>query len=202
MLSDFLSAGDNAKYAPQSLTVQGILRDMYETFSSDLESSTSTEAERNRAFEDLIAIKTEELAQLEKTVDEKESQKADAEALLSDTTQSYDDTEAQKDADIVFFDETKGSCERKSAEWTTRSDLRAEELKGIKAALAILSTDDARVLFKSSIKEGKETGMVESFDTGVSIDSFLQVRSTTVSGPAGATGTSANSAYNVLKAKA
>jgi hypothetical protein len=59
-----LSEFTHGKYAPQSATIQGILKDMYETFVTDLESSTNTEATRNREFETFISIKAEELAEL------------------------------------------------------------------------------------------------------------------------------------------
>ena len=49
-----------ARYAPQSATIQGILRDMYMTFAGDLEDSTMTEATQNKDFENLIAVKSEE----------------------------------------------------------------------------------------------------------------------------------------------
>jgi len=166
------------RYAPQSDTVQGILKDMYETFTNDLETDTNSEATSNRDFENFIATKTKELNELKATKEKKEGQKVEAEAQLADTTQIYDDTEAQMNADIEFFDATKEACEAKSAEWTTRKHLRAEELEGIAKALEILTTDDARELFGSAIKAGKETGMDASFDSGVDIaPAFIQLAS-------------------------
>merc|ERR1719399_2397129 len=52
------AAEDTGGYAPQSATVQGILKDMYDTFATDLESQTSTEAGANRDYEALMAEKT------------------------------------------------------------------------------------------------------------------------------------------------
>jgi len=113
---------------------------------------------------------------------------------LADTAQSYDDTEAQMNADIKFFDAAKASCSSKSAEWKTRSDLRTEEFRGIAEALRILTSDDARELFNSSIKAGKETSMVEGYDTGMDITaSFIQVRQQP---------DAPNGAYGALKAAA
>mmetsp|Transcript_125656 Transcript_125656/g.305230 ORF Transcript_125656/g.305230 Transcript_125656/m.305230 type:complete len:727 (-) Transcript_125656:81-2261(-) len=173
MLSELV--GGSAKYAPQSWTVQGILGDMYDTFSADLESATDTEATRNKNYEALIHNKTQQLNAMKTEKAEKEGSKAQAEGLLADKTQSYDDTEAQKQADIAFFDETKSACESKHNEWGTRSELRAEELDGIKKALEILTADDARALFSSAIKAGKETYVDNSYDAGVSIATLLQV---------------------------
>merc|ERR1719401_1948474 len=98
------------------------------------------------------------------TRERKEAEKADAESMLADTTKTYDDTEKQMKADIEFFDLTKAACESKHEEWTTRKELRDEELEGITKAIEILSSDEARELFDKSIKPGVET--------------FLQVAST------------------------
>merc|ERR1719313_2356436 len=88
LLGEFAEGSSKGKYAPQSATIQGILKDMYETFATDLESATNTEATRNREYETFIAIKAEELAELEATKAKKEEEKADAEANLAETTQA------------------------------------------------------------------------------------------------------------------
>merc|ERR1719253_1165173 len=143
---------------------------MYATFSSDLESSTMTEATRNTDFEKTIASMQQEVIDMTKDKEAKEGKKADAESLLADTTASYDDTEAQMKADTAFFDSTKDACEAKSSEWTTRSKLREEELKGIEAALTMLTSDDAKELFARSIKPGMETFLQASDSEGDSKD--------------------------------
>jgi len=177
LLGEFAKVGEGEKYAPQSWTVQGILGDMYDTFSANLESATDTESTRNRDFETFIADKTTQLQAMQNETAIKEGEKADAEAFLADTTQSYDDTHSQKEADVVFFDETKAACESKHNEWVTRSELRTEEFEGIEKALEILTSDSARELFASAIKAGKETGMDGAYDTGMGgvVTSFVQV---------------------------
>jgi len=147
-------AQGKAKYAPQSMTVQGILQDMYNTFSEDLESATQAEASKNRVFEDFIAAKQEELTTMQETMKKKEREKAEAETMLAEATQSYDDVEAEMKANIEFFDETKSACSAKSAEWAERKGLREEELAALEEALKILSSDDARELFDTAIKPG------------------------------------------------
>merc|ERR1719197_560251 len=87
----------------------------------------------------------------------KEDEKAAAEAMLADTTKAYEDTEKQMHADMEFFDQTKKACESKHEEWTTRKELREEELQGIDKALEILTGDEARELFAKAIKPGVET---------------------------------------------
>merc|ERR1719327_2224191 len=155
LLSEFVSA--KAGYAPQSATIQGMLGDMYLTFSNNLESSTLDEANQNADFEKMYASLEKENNEFKATRARKGTEKAEAEAMLADTTKAYDDTEKQMKADMEFFDQTKAACESKHEEWTVRKELRDAELDGINKALEILTSDEARELFAKSIKPGVET---------------------------------------------
>jgi chromosome segregation ATPase len=175
LLSEFTSAASG--YAPQSATIQGMLGDMYLTFSSNLESATSEEADQNADYEEMYAALEDENNKLKDTRARKETEKAEAEAMLADTTKAYEDTEKQMKADIEFFGITKEACLSKHDEWDVRVKMRNEEVEGIDKALEILTGDAARELFANAIKPG--------------VESFLQVQSD-VSAPA-------NQAYNALK---
>merc|ERR1719316_2309648 len=152
LLSEFVSA--KAGYAPQSATIQGMLGDMYLTFSNNLESDTLEEANRNADYEEMYARLEKENNEMKATRARKETEKAEAEAMLADTTKAYDDTEKQMKADTEFFDQTKAACESKHEEWTVRKKMRASELDGIEKALEILTSDEARAMFAKSIKPG------------------------------------------------
>merc|ERR1719364_427373 len=184
MLSEFISA--KAGYAPQSATIQGMLGDMYLTFSNNLESSTLDEANQNADFEKMYASLEKENNKFKSTRARKETEKAEAEAMLADTTKAYEDTEKQMNADIEFFGQTKEACLSKHEEWTVREKLRDEELEGIDKALEILTSDDARALFAKSIKPG--------------VESFLQISSNPVLLQNSAQAPAAR-AYNALKAQ-
>merc|ERR1719174_3220313 len=162
LLSEFVAA--KAGYAPQSATIQGMLGDMYLTFSSNLESSTLDEATQNADYEKMYATLEKQNNEFKATRARKETEKAEAEAMLADTTKTYDDTEKQMKADTDFFDQTKAACESKHEEWTIRKKMRDAELDGIAKAIEILTSDEARALFAKSIKPGVET--------------FLQIAST------------------------
>jgi hypothetical protein len=199
LLSDFMEAKAGGQYAPQSVTIQGILKDLYNTFSTDLEAATGKEASSNRDYELFIKEKSAELAAMGMAKKSREEQKAEAEVKLADATTLYDDTDKQLAADIAFFDATKEACLAKSDEWNTRKKLREEELAGITEALTILSSDEARELFASAIKIGKETGVDASYDpksTTIVPLSFLQ----TADGDAARV--PITKAYALLKAKA
>merc|ERR1719409_1453329 len=187
LLSEVVSA--KAGFAPQSATIQGMLGDMYLTFSNNLESSTNDEANQNADYEKMYADLEKQNNKMKKTRARKETEKAEAEAMLADTTKAYDDTEKQMKADTEFFDQTKAACKSKHDEWTVREEMRDQELEGIDKALDLLTSDDARELFAKSIKPGVEKSA-----------SFLQIAST----PAllqGSASAPAARAYNALKAQ-
>eukprot|EP00747_Dinoflagellata_sp_TGD_P038142 gnl/TRDRNA2_/TRDRNA2_139489_c1_seq1.p1 gnl/TRDRNA2_/TRDRNA2_139489_c1~~gnl/TRDRNA2_/TRDRNA2_139489_c1_seq1.p1 ORF type:complete len:621 (-),score=247.09 gnl/TRDRNA2_/TRDRNA2_139489_c1_seq1:31-1893(-) len=162
----------STKYEPQSASISGILKEMYKVFSKDLESKSEAEATAQRNFEDLMVTKREEMANMQASMKKKEGSKAEAETQLAEATQEYDDTESQMKADVKLFDQTKENCMDKADEYKERFDLRTEEMKGIKKAIEILSSDEARSLFGKSIQEGIGTG------------TFLQVESSTSAMPA------------------
>jgi len=146
-----------ASYNPASSTIMGILKDMYDTFSSNLEDSTESEAVAYKNYESLMGVKTNEMATLAAQKKKKEEEKATAEQNAAETAQEYDDTIKQMKADTEFFDDSKASCQAKADEWSERVRARTEELSGINKALEILTSDDAKALFNKSIKPGMET---------------------------------------------
>jgi DNA repair exonuclease SbcCD ATPase subunit len=174
-------------YAPQSATIQGILSDMYTTFSKNLQTSTADEAKAHRNYEELMAVFQKQLKTLQETLVKKEQRKAEHEIQLADATQTYADSEEQLKAEIKLFDTTKSACEEKTTAWSERSALRATELEGITKALDILTSDDAKKLFAKSIKPGFSKGAKAS---------FVQVSSHTVSG------VKVQKAFKVLEARA
>jgi len=141
-------------YSPQSATMLKILKQIYETFTKDLEEKTKEEDKAQKAYEDLIAEKVKSLKHMLEEIKEKNGEKADAEVQLADLSQQVEDTTKQLKVDIEFFDAMKKGCTEKSEEWAERSKAYTGELEGIKEALKILTSDEARELFNKSITPG------------------------------------------------
>merc|ERR1719443_798869 len=131
-----------------------ILRQIYETFTKDLEAKTKEEADAAKAYEDLIAEKVKALKHMLEEIKEKNGEKADAEVQLADLSQQVEDTTKQLKVDIEFFDAMKKGCTEKPEEWAERSKAYTGELEGIKEALKILTSDEARELFGKAITPG------------------------------------------------
>ena len=49
-------AEKKASYSPASVTIQGVLKDMYDTFSMNLEKATEIESTQQKNFESIISV--------------------------------------------------------------------------------------------------------------------------------------------------
>jgi len=137
-------------YAPQSSAIQGILKGMYDAFTMDLEKDNAAEAESQKSFEEIMATKAQELETLELTLQKQETDEAMKTKQLSEREVLLDDTSAQLEADEQFFADTKDACKAKATEWSVRTRMRTEEMNGMRVAINILSSDDAKKTFKAS----------------------------------------------------
>merc|ERR550537_724680 len=139
-----------ASYSPASATIMGILKDMYDTFASDLEKTNTDESALQKAFEDHIATKEKANADLKREILNKEEQSAQKASELSEAEATLAATTEQKASDEQIFVSTRDSCKAKSDEWDERGRLRTEQLDGINKALEILTSDEARKTFSAS----------------------------------------------------
>merc|ERR1719253_2021147 len=139
-----------SSYSPASATVTGILKDMYETFASNLEKANTEESSLQKAFEDLMAEKTEQNRVDREAATKKEGEKAEKSQQLADAEQKLEDTKAQLAEDEEFFETARQQCKDKSDSWDERKRLRTEELDGINKALDILTSDESRTAFATA----------------------------------------------------
>jgi hypothetical protein len=171
-------AAAKSSYSPASTTIMGILKDMYDTFTANLETETQTEATNQKNFENVMAVKADELAKSTEVLQKTEANKAESDKQLADTMQELEDTTVQMKDDTKFFDETKAACKTKADDWSERTRLRTQELAGINKALEVLTSDDARALFNKAIKPGKETFLQLSEDvSGPEVRAFKALKS-------------------------
>merc|ERR1719443_2109786 len=160
-----------ASYSPQSATVTGILKDMYDTFASDLEKANGEESKFQKAFEDHIAVLEKSNSDLKREIVEKQSESAAKAQELSEAEATLAATMDQKDTDETIFSSTRDQCKSKSDEWDERGRLRTEQVSGINKALEILTDDSARDTFQ----EATGNRVVDNFGSeGVDVD-FIQV---------------------------
>merc|ERR1719182_544905 len=146
--------GPFGDYAPASGAIQGILKGMYDAFTSDLESKNADQAMKQKQFEELSATKSAELTTLKATLEKKKETLGADTKTMTDSQVIRDESQAQLADDEKFFEETKAACKAKADEWAERSRLRTEELAGVNKAIEILTSDEASSTF------GKATSML------------------------------------------
>merc|ERR1712203_134920 len=146
---DYFDASPTFKqsYAPQSGEIFGILRQMKETFESNLSDAQKEEMANQKAYEDLKAAKEAEIAAGQAQIDTKTQELADTDEKLAQAKEDIEDTRNSLAADEKFLMMLKEKCQMTDKEWEERQKTRQLEMEAVSKALAILSGDDAYDLF-------------------------------------------------------
>merc|ERR1719174_1619955 len=134
-------------YAPQSGAIFGILKQMKETFETNLSSSQKEEMSSQKAYEDLKAAKEAEIAAGQAQIDSKTQELADADEKNAQAKEDVADTKKSLSADEQFLMMLKEKCSMTDSEWEERQKTRQLEMEACSKALAVLSSDDAHDLF-------------------------------------------------------
>jgi len=134
-------------YAPQSGEIFGILKQMKETFETNLADTQKDEQANQKAYEDLKAAKEEEIKAGQDQVDKKTDELASTDEKLANSKEDLEDTQKSLAADEEFLSMLKEKCSGTDAEWEQRQKARQIEMEACSKALAVLSSDDAHDLF-------------------------------------------------------
>merc|ERR1719316_163384 len=137
-------------YAPASGQIFGILKQMKETFESNLSTSQKEELASQKAYEDLKAAKEEEIGAGQEQIDTKTQELATTDEKLAMSKQDLEDTKAGLTEDEQFLMMLKEKCQGSDQEYEERQKTRAAEIEAVSKALAFLTSDDARDLFSKT----------------------------------------------------
>jgi len=138
-------------YAPASGQIFGILKQMKETFESNLSTAQKEEMSAREAFAQLKAAKQAEIAAGQTSVDSKTAELADTDEKNAQAKQDIEDTRDALSADNRFLMDLKEKCRVTDAEWEERSKTRGEEIQAVSEAISILSDDDAHDMFSKTL---------------------------------------------------
>jgi len=147
--SDYFDASPTFKqsYAPQSGQIFGILKQMKETFETNLSESQKAEMAAQKAYEELKAALEAQIAAAQDLKDKKTQELADTDLKLAQAKEDLEDTRAKLSADEQFLMMLKEKCQMTDQEWEERQKTRQLEMEAVSKALAILSSDDAHDTF-------------------------------------------------------
>jgi len=141
-----LIQGATEASAPSS-EIFGILKQMKETFESNLSASQKEEMSNQKAYEDLKAAKEDEIAAGQAQIDTKTQELADTDQKCAQAKEDIEDTRNSLSADEQFLMMLKEKCQMTDQEWEERQKTRQNEMQAVSGALAVLSSDDAHDLF-------------------------------------------------------
>jgi len=146
---DYFDAAPTFKqsYAPQSGEIFGILKQMKETFETNLSDTQKEELTNQKAYEDLKSAKEEEIAAGQSQIDAKTQELASTDEKLAQAKEDIEDTKNNLSADEEFLLMLKEKCSTTDAEWEERQKTRQLEIEACSKALAVLSSDDAHDTF-------------------------------------------------------
>merc|ERR1719252_16921 len=107
---DYLGAAFVQTNAPASGEIFGILKQMKESFETNLANSQKEEMQSQKDYEDLKAAKDEEIAAGQDQIDTKTSELASTDEKNAQSKQNLEDTEASLAADTEFLAMLKEKC--------------------------------------------------------------------------------------------
>jgi len=172
-LSAKTAKGKAAPYQAQSGEIFGILKQMKETFESNLSQSQKDEIANAKAYEDLKAAKEEEIAAGQEQIELKTQELATTDGKLAQSKQDLEDVQEGLSADEKFLMNLKEKCQMTDQEWEERQKERNLEIAAVAKALAVLSSDDARDLFTKTFNPAlvqvKQSNKVKSIEMAAKV---------------------------------
>jgi len=150
MLS-FLSGSQADEYAPQSGSILGILKQMYDEMVKGAKDAEKAEQESIKIYDELMAAKKKEINALSKDIEAKLERSGDLGVQIAQMKNDLGDTEEALAADKEFLSNLEKNCETKEKEWQLVVKTRAEELAALADTIKVLNDDDALELFKKTL---------------------------------------------------
>jgi len=167
-LHSFLQAPGN--YNAQSGEIVGVIKNMQDTFKSNLESAITAEEKAQKEYDEFMELKTKEYDEMEELFEAKKKEIGDNAAEISTISSEVETMEAELAADQEFLATLTERCSAKAKEFEKRNMLRAGEEAAIAEAISILNSDAAFASFgKVDATSTGATGFVQG------AASFIQV---------------------------
>merc|ERR1719191_2456959 len=136
---------------PASGEIFGILKQMKESFESNLASSKKEEEQAASDFAQMKEAKTKEIAAANDQIESKTVNLGDTEEKFAMSTQDKKDTEKALAADTEFLADLQSKCATADAEYQARVKVRTEEMTAVSETLGMLTSDEANDAFTKSM---------------------------------------------------
>ena len=113
---------------------------MKETFDANLLQTQKEETENQKAYEDLKAVKEDEIAAGQEQIETKTQELAITNEKRANSKEDIEDARNAPSADEKFLMGLKEKCQMTDQEWEERQRTRQEEMAAVSKALAIPSS--------------------------------------------------------------
>merc|ERR1719162_463096 len=163
-LTSFIQAPFTGTYQSQSGEIVGILKNMRDTFKSNLASARASESAGAESHSKFMKVKEDEFNKMKKSYDDKEKVLGENDDAISTKKTSKSEAEASKADDEEFLAKLQNMCAEKTKAFEDRKMVRANEEAAVAEAVSILNSDE---VFETM-------GAVKATTSGASL---LQVRS-------------------------
>mmetsp|Transcript_49268 Transcript_49268/g.104837 ORF Transcript_49268/g.104837 Transcript_49268/m.104837 type:complete len:748 (-) Transcript_49268:69-2312(-) len=145
------AAAGAKSYNSQSGGVLGILQQMLDTMTSDLADAEKAEKLAVESFAKLKESKTGEITAAQNSRAQKSAEVAELNAATETAKEDLASTTAAKAADEDFLAKVEAQCTEEATNYKARSLTRGEELRALAETLKILTAEDSRDLFASTM---------------------------------------------------
>merc|ERR550537_617132 len=150
-LTSFLSNPNSQGYAAQSGQIVGMLKQMSERMTKDLDAATDAENKAIKEYEGLMAAKTKEVNACTKEIEEKMVRLGHLQVEIVEMKEDLDDTSKALAEDQKFLADLDTNCATKKAEHEENMKMRSLELVALADTIKLLNSDDALELFKKTL---------------------------------------------------
>jgi len=184
---------------PASGEIFGMLKQMKESFETNLDNSKKEETQAAAEYAQLKEAKTAELTAAKGQIDDKTVNLADSDEKGAQAKQDLKDTEASLAADNAFLADMRPTCANAQAEYDARVKVRTEEIQAVSETMGILTSDEANDAFtksmsfvqKTSVKlnsvrrqkavsllrlAAKKSPQLVTLETSIRLDAFAKVK--------------------------
>jgi chromosome segregation ATPase len=144
-------AEQHGSFAPASGEIFGILKQMKESFETNLANSQKEETQAQSDYEELKKAKEDEIAAASDLIDTKSNELATADEKNAQSKEMLEDNRNVLAADTKFLGELKMQCQNIDQEYEERVKTRQLEIQACSKALAFLSSDEAHELFSRTL---------------------------------------------------
>jgi predicted nuclease with TOPRIM domain len=152
-LASFLAQPAQSKTAE----IFAILKQMKETFETNLSAEQKEEMAAQSEFNQLKSSKTREIKAGKAQQLDKTSLLAETDEAMATAKHDLIETENALTADQKFLIDMEKRCEAGDADYVERRQMRAVEIAAVSEALGILSGDESRDLFTSTLSFAQRT---------------------------------------------